>query len=323
MASPIADLTYRNYEGPHEPARLRWWAIAKTMMLIGFKRKGTWTISFLSAWYYFAIIFVLFIVGMMNAQLETAGGRVNMNPYQQYLEGIVWKDQLLHGISYGQLPYLLIALLIGAGTIANDTRANALQVYLSKPITKWDYLFGKWMGVFLPLLLLMAIPSLAFYFYGALTYHENGFISQDPWVFLKLLAIFPIMAAFHASLILGFSSMFNSGRVAGTVYAGLYFITNFFTILMGINISVMANKGGAPAALTNLYYASIDGLSIGLTKAILGTKGSLPFGIPEPGHSSRMIEAPPLFAVLLVVVGLSALMIGIAWRRIQAVEVVR
>jgi len=44
---------------------------------------------------------------------------------------------------------LCIALVVGAGAIAADNRSNALMVYLSKPITKGDYLLGKWMGIFL------------------------------------------------------------------------------------------------------------------------------------------------------------------------------
>ena len=56
-----------------------------------------------------------------------------------------------------QLFLLFIALLAGAGSIANDNRANALLVYLSKPCRKVDYLFGKWAG------LAMLIAGVPFY----------------------------------------------------------------------------------------------------------------------------------------------------------------
>ena len=36
-----------------------------------------------------------------------------------------------------------ITVYVGAGLIANDRRANALQIYLSKPLTRAEYIFGK------------------------------------------------------------------------------------------------------------------------------------------------------------------------------------
>ena len=36
-----------------------------------------------------------------------------------------------------------ITLYVGSGLIANDRRANALQIYLSKPLTRVDYVVGK------------------------------------------------------------------------------------------------------------------------------------------------------------------------------------
>ena len=36
-----------------------------------------------------------------------------------------------------------VTVYVGAGLIANDRRANALQIYLSKPLTRAEYVFGK------------------------------------------------------------------------------------------------------------------------------------------------------------------------------------
>src|SRR4051794_5668786 len=37
----------------------------------------------------------------------------------------------------------VITVYVGAGLIANDRRANALQIYLSKPLMRTEYIFGK------------------------------------------------------------------------------------------------------------------------------------------------------------------------------------
>ena len=36
-----------------------------------------------------------------------------------------------------------VTVFVGAGLIANDRRANALQVYLSKPLLRMEYIGGK------------------------------------------------------------------------------------------------------------------------------------------------------------------------------------
>lgn len=326
MSSPIADLTYRNYDGPLEPPGNRWWSIAKSTMLIAVKKKSLWVFMLMSSWYYVAMIFVLFFVDQATAQISQAapiagGGQPSM--MDQFFSRIVWKDQFVHGFQYGQICYFVIALIIGAGSIANDTRANALLVYLSKPIGKRDYVLGKWFGVFLPLLLTMIIPPLVFFLYGLMSFRDKGFISQDPWVFPKILFIMPVAAAFHASVVLGVSSLFNQGRMAGSVYACIFFLTNFFTQMMGMTY-VMLSRGGegsgqAPAMVQNLFYASVDGLCNGFLKSVLQTSGSVPFGIAAP---ARFVPYPSPWLILPAVFIISGTFVYVAYRKVRAVNIV-
>lgn len=321
MSSPIADLSYRGYDGPLESPRFRWWSIARTMIGISLRKRIAWVFSALSAWYYLAMIFVLYVMDTIAARVGDQGA-ANID---RFFGRIIWKDQFLHGFSFGQMLFLFVALILGAGAMANDARANALVVYLSKPVSKADYLVGKWLGIFLPLLVIMLVPSLIFFGYAAMSYQERHFLTQDPWLFWKMLALYPLGAAFHASMVLGFSSMFKQGRVAGAVYAGLYFLTNFFTGAMGVVFAVMNSPmrhGGvakSSALVENLYYCSIDGLCIGMAKGILGTSGSAPFGIPD---KSPWVPAPSLPAVLTLMTVLSVVMLTVAWTRVKAVEVV-
>ena len=317
MSSPIADLSYRTYDGAIESTTHRWWVIAKSGMKLAFKKKSLWVLSVLSAWYYLIMMAVLFFVAQFTS--ESSMGEQAMG---SVLNRLVWKDQFLHGFSYAQLPLLLVALMLGSGAIANDNRANALLVYLSKPCTKFDYLFGKWVGVFVPICVVLTIPTLIFYAYGALSFQEYGFVRDDPWILPKMLIIIPLCAMMHASLSIGISSLFNQGRIAGAAYAGIYFLTNFFTILMGV--AWFSSKGKAPGIVSTLYYASIAGVQIGLAKAILATNGTLPFGATAGRGSRAMatVPAPQLWMALLAFTILTGLGLLIAWRRVRAVEVV-
>jgi ABC-2 type transport system permease protein len=311
MKGQIYDLSYRNYDGPLNPPRFRWWTIARHGVRLALKKRAVWVLSILSAWYYLAMLIVLFFV-----ERAASANPLAENGVPAFLQRIRWPDQFLHGYSYAQLPLLLLALLLGAGSIANDNRTHALLVYLSKPCTRFDYVFGKWLSVFLPILIVSAVPTFLFYGYAVLSFRDYGFL-DDPWLLAKILAVLPLGAAFHASLVVGISSLFNQGRMAGATYAGLYFLTNFFTVVMkGVWIS---SDGDAPAAVKYLFYASIDGLQIGACKALLGTDGSPAFGIMR---RQTEVPAPPLGPVLGIMIGLGVVAMTIAWSRVRAVEVV-
>src|SRR3984893_3623436 len=52
-----------------------------------------------------------------------------------------------------------ITVYAGSGLIANDRRANALQIYLSKPLTRAEYVFGKLAILTTFLLLVTWVPA--------------------------------------------------------------------------------------------------------------------------------------------------------------------
>ncbi|MBV6491619.1 MAG: ABC transporter permease subunit [Fimbriimonadaceae bacterium] len=318
-SSPIADLSYRDYTGPLSSPVGRWWVIARVSFQQNLKKKSLWWLTVMSGGYYFVFQAVVFF--MEQFALSSSRGEETL---REFLSRIVWIDQFVHGISTGQLWFFMIVLLVGAGSISNDFRANALLVYLSKPCDKRDYLLGKWFGMFLTLILAMGLPSVFFYVYGALTYGDYGFFS-DKWLLPKLLSFLVLSSAFHASMMIGISSMFKQGRVAGAVYAALYFLTNFFTQMMVFTwVASQGHRGRGAADIVplvkKLYYASVDGQHIGLAKAVLGTDGTPYFGFPSP---IQTVPAPPLWWSLAVITPLSLLMLWVAWTRIRAVEVVK
>jgi ABC-2 type transport system permease protein len=311
-ASPIADLTYRNYDGPLEPPVYRWWPIAKMTMRMAIKKKSFWWLGILSGWWFFVLSIVLYVMDTIATTSPQGGQGTNL------LKNLVWKDLFLGAFSMSQLFLLLIALLIGAGAIANDNKTNALLVYLSKPCTKLDYLIGKWVGIFLCMLGVVAAPTLMFFAYCALSYRQYGILSDDPWLILRLLLMFPIAPAFHASVSLGISSLFDQGRLAGAVYAGIYFITLIFTKA----IETARAFGNPPAFANTAFYFSVDGMQIALAKNVLRTAGSNLL----PGQGGRgMPQPPPIPQALpfaLAYTAICVIALYIAYKRIRAVEVI-
>lgn len=316
--SPIADLSYRHYDGPLNSPAARWWSIARLTMQVATKKRGFWFWAVAAGYWYYALLMIFWFIDTF-LPVPTADGR------NRILVQVTWQDQFINGFAISQLGLFIVTLFIGAGVIANDNRSNALLVYLSKPCTKLDYVVGKWLGLFIPIATATALPMMFFYLYCAMSFRTYGFFA-DPWMGPKLLLICTLPATFHASVILGISSLFNQARIAGAVYAGLYFLPWFFTkAIQFVRFFVLQDGKEAPKLLDTLYYCSIDGIQIGLAKCLLKTNGSSLF--PDFGMRTRpRVDLPvpypslALFGTIFLVI--SVVGFAIAWNRVRAVEVI-
>jgi ABC-2 type transport system permease protein len=128
-----------------------------------------------------------------------------------------------------------VTIYVGAGLIANDRRANALQVYLSKPLTRAEYVAGKLAILFLFLIGVTWLPAIMLLliqimFAGSFTFvRENIFL-------LPAITLFSLLQVLVASTtMLALSSLSKSARFVGVMYAGLIFFTSaLFNALRGI-----------------------------------------------------------------------------------------
>ena len=189
-----------------------------------------------------------------------------------------------------------VTIYVGAGLIANDRRANALQLYLSKPMTSVEYIAGKLAILcifltavtFLPAMMLLLTQAI---FAGNLTFIRNN------------LYLLPAITLYSAALVLlasttmlALSSMAKSSRFVAVMYAGLFFFTlALFNALRGITGSSAFAWLAPTAALQQL--------------------GDVIFRL-EPRY-----QLSPALAVLSVVV-LIAGSIVIMMRRVRGVEIV-
>jgi ABC-2 type transport system permease protein len=316
MADSIGDLSYRGCAGGSAPGKARWGVVARLTWKSSVSKKGFWVAALFSAWYFIVLAAILYFV---EQSLVFASGDDGADRFYAQL---VWNDQFLTGFTYAQLMGLVLTLLVGAGSIANDNRSNALLVYLSKPVNKFDYLFGKWLGVFVLLVVGIGLPIVAFYAYCLMNFRERGFLTQDPWLGPKLAVVVLIAAAYRSSLILGVSSLFRSGRAAGGAFAAATFVTGFFSQLMLVvfysSQQDASRQGFASSGV--LHYLSIDGLLVGMSKIVLGTDGGGAFGL---SRGTQHVPVPPPGLVF----GLMAVAMCLGWAvaawRVRAVEVVK
>ncbi|MEQ1912418.1 MAG: ABC transporter permease subunit, partial [Vicinamibacterales bacterium] len=206
---PIHDQGYRRYGGTRARAGRAWAVIAQAGVRTLMAKRAFVGLLLLS--------WVPFIVRAV--QIYAAANL----PQAQFLA----PDAKLFRTFLEQQEVFLFFITVYAGTglIANDRRANALQIYLSKPLTRLEYIFGKFavllalllMVTWVPAVLLVAVQVM---FAGSFTFFlKNLFL-------LPAITIFSVIQVTTVGLaMLALSSLSKSSRYVGVLYAGLIFFS--------------------------------------------------------------------------------------------------
>ncbi|WP_291981473.1 ABC transporter permease subunit [Luteitalea sp.] len=278
---PIHDQSYRRYAGERRPVRSAWMVIARAGLM-----------SFLSRKAFLGLLIVAWIPFVVRAsQLFLAS---NFSQAATFLapSAQTFRDFL------GQqgIFVFLITIYVGAGLIANDRRANALQLYLSKPVTRAEYILGKMSVLAVFLLAITWLPAillliLQIAFSGSFTFLKDNTSLIASVTLYCLLTVIVITFGMTA-----LSSLSRSSRFVGIMFAGvLIFSDAMFNALRFITGS------------TAISWVSVQ--------ASLDQVGDVIFR-QAPRHQTPVAVS---FLVLLAVVVLSA---SVLERRVRGVEVV-
>lgn len=312
--SNIADLAYRNYEGPLLDHKVRWWIIARSSIQTTFKKPAFWVAIAFCLLPYLIHGAIFYFTQQMQEQVAAMGAAGNLlggGNNDRY--GQLFYNSLCGNTN--ELSMFVIALMIGAGSIAADNRANALMVYLSKPLTKRDYLIGKWMGIFLTLWMVALLPCLLLFLFCAVLYASEGFLKENPTLFLRVLASSLIIPLVHSCVLTGFSAWSKSPRMVGSIYAGIYFVGGILASLLGHSLFPYA-----PEKNNLVQHFSLNGIMEGVIQNILHIPLTRLFW-QQPDDPTLGI--PPVTALAVAVAAACIAGVVAARAKIKAVEVVR
>jgi ABC-type transport system involved in multi-copper enzyme maturation permease subunit len=118
-----------------------------------------------------------------------------------------------------------ITLYVGSGLIANDRRANALQIYLSKPLTRVDYVIGKLATMLIFLTAVTWLPGLLLLLIQMMFAGNLTFLKANLFLFPAITVFSAVLVTTSAFSMLALSSLSKSRRFVAVMYAGLIFFT--------------------------------------------------------------------------------------------------
>jgi ABC-2 type transport system permease protein len=206
---PIHDQGYRRYGGSRAPRGRAWAVIAESGIRSRLARR-TFLALLLIAWFPF---FVRTIQIYAAANLPQAAFLApTPETFRQFLD------------QQGTFVFF-ITVYAGAGLIANDRRANALQIYLSKPITRTEYIFGKLAALIAFLLLVTWVPAILLLLVQVVLAGNLTFLKSHWYLFPAITLFATIQVTTAASAMLALSSLSKSSRYVGILYAALIFFS--------------------------------------------------------------------------------------------------
>src|SRR5437867_167232 len=207
---PIHDQGYRRYGGGKAPRGQAWTVITRagvrTMLA-----KRTFLGLLLLSWFPFFVRAVQIYAAANLPQAQFLAPTAET--FRQFL------DQQSTFVFF-------VTVYVGAGLIANDRRANALQIYLSKPLSRAEYVFGKLTILMAFLLLVTWIPAIVLLvvqiaFAGNFTFFRNNLF------LFPAITVFSFMQVIMAgTAMLALSSLSNSSRYVGIMYAAVTFFSS-------------------------------------------------------------------------------------------------
>lgn len=124
-----------------------------------------------------------------------------------------------------ELFVFFITVYAGSGLIADDIRSNALQLYLSRPITRLQYAAGKFAVLAVALSLVTLVPALLLLIVQVLFAGNLAFVRGHLFLIPAIVAFSIAEILVTAFTMLALSSLSKSRWFVAVMFAGLGFFT--------------------------------------------------------------------------------------------------
>jgi ABC-2 type transport system permease protein len=206
---PIQDQGYRRYGGTRAPGRRAWAVIASAGVRTMLGKRAFLGLLLVSWFPFFIRAFQLYAAANFP---QAAFLAPTPEMFRQFL------DQQ-------QIFVFFITVFAGAGLISNDRRANALQIYLSKPLTRAEYAFGQLAILTILLLLVTWVPALMLLVVQIAFAGNFTFFTSNVYLFPAITVFSFLQVVTIGSAMLALSSLSNSARYVGILYAALLFFS--------------------------------------------------------------------------------------------------
>jgi hypothetical protein len=146
--------------------RSRAWPVARASLVVLFRRKLFWVLYGLALLVFFMFFFGQYLRPFAIAMASDNGtlrGAL-MGILKALADGLKLNgsgQMFRNFIGFEGYTVMIVLALAGSVLVGNDLRFGSLPFYLSKPISRWDYLLGKGLAVAVFVNMLTTLPAVA------------------------------------------------------------------------------------------------------------------------------------------------------------------
>jgi ABC-2 type transport system permease protein len=280
---PIYDQGYRRYQARGPLRRIRFWPITREALRM-LLAKRAFLLLLVGCWVHLVVrVIQIYVVTRFPEASRVLP-----------IDGRLFGEFLNIQVGFG----ILLSIFGGAGLIANDLRTGAILVYLSRPLSRRDYVIGK-LSVLLALnLSVTLVPALVLYAVGLALSPSQYAQWQLLWIGPAIVLHGCVLSLVVSLIALAVSALSRSARIAGI---------GFFGLLTGLDMVRGVLRAMLREPATALVSVTSD----------LRVLGNALFGIEDGALDVHW----GLAALVLVFVSLACL--AVLRARVRAVEIVR
>jgi ABC-2 type transport system permease protein len=238
---PIFDQGYQHWNGKLTSQAWRWWAITRHSVRMQLRSKLVKLLMVSCfgpalALVLFIILWSLFDQGNTSLKTLLAFFRIP----QQLLDApdtyrkAVW-TLAFHFFFYVQYFLLmLLVMLVGPNLISKDIRFNALPLYLSRPLRRWEYFFGKLGVIAFFVFAVTAGPAMLAWVLGILFSLKLSIITELLPLLGGILMTSLIISLIFGLWMLALSSLTRNSRYVSIMWFAWWLLTNMLWVMLFI-----------------------------------------------------------------------------------------
>ena len=240
---PIFDQGYQHWSGPLSGHSWRGLAIARQGLRVGQKNRFVRVLMLVSWLPALALAVALCVWGLLERNSSIIAPllpilrsflnvEILQNPRNFRLE--IWTICYDYFLITELYLSMILVLLVGPGLISQDLRFNALPLYFSRPMKRFDYFLGKW-GVIVAFIgTVTIVPSLVAYALGLLFSLDLSILKDTFGLLLSSMAYGLVIAVSSGVLMLALSSLSRNSRYVGLFWLGIWIISSMTAGILGL-----------------------------------------------------------------------------------------
>jgi ABC-2 type transport system permease protein len=214
---------------------------------------------------------------------------------------------------------LILTVLVAPPLISRDLSNNALPLYLSRPLSRTEYVLGKMAVIVFLLSLVTWIPGLLVFFFQA-SLAGLGWLWANLWMIGAIVGGSMAWIILLSLLALAVSTIVKWRVVASGALLGLFFVPSAFGAIVN---NLFLTRAGHLVSM----WATMNSIWYGLFGIFERQTGRVTGRVENPIYNGQVVDIillePPLWASWLVITTVCAICIWLLAYRVRAYEVVR